>query len=58
MIRTKLDLKDYLKADKKALGMDKKTRPGLEDLIWKYEISLRYCEYYRNVGGGYFFVLP
>ena len=54
MIRTKQDLKDYLWADRIALGMEKKPRPGLGDLKWKYEISLRYCEYYSNCGGAFF----
>lgn len=63
MIRNKNDLKDFLEADKKALGR-KNRRPAFNDLIWKYEILLRKCEYYQNVssrnpihkllrGGGY-----
>ena len=62
MIRNKNDLKEFLEADKIALGR-KKRRPAFNDLIWKYEILLRKCEYYQNVssrnpiykllGGGY-----
>ena len=48
MIRNKNDLKDFLEADKKALGR-KNRRPAFNDLIWKYERLLRKCEYYQNV---------
>ena len=48
MIRNKNDLKDFLEADKKALGR-KNRRPAFNDLIWKYEILLRKCECYQNV---------
>lgn len=48
MIRSKDDLKQYLYADKVALGRSKK-RPSFTDIIWKYEILLRKCEYYNNV---------
>lgn len=50
MIKTKSDLKYYLKQDKKALGiLDTRTfpRPFL-DHIWKYEIILRKYEYAIN----------
>lgn len=52
MIQSKADLKEYLYADKVALGKAMKKHPGVLDLIWKYEISLRYCEYYKNIRGG------
>lgn len=62
MICNKADLKEYLEADKNALGRKNK-RPAFNDIIWKYEILLRKCEYYQNVssrnpihkilGGGY-----
>ena len=51
MITSKRDLKEYLLADKTALGNADKKRPQIGDLIWKYEISLRYNEYYHTVGG-------
>ena len=48
MIKNIEDLKCYLDADKLALGRSG-NRPGFRDLIWKYEILLRKCEYYKNV---------
>lgn len=51
MIQSKKDLKEYLQADKIALGRGRKKRPGFSDLIWRYEICLRKCEYYTNMGG-------
>ena len=57
MIHSKQDLRDYLEADKRALGRKKK-RPGFTDLIWKFEICMRKLEYYTNcptvLGGGIF----
>lgn len=50
MIKNKTDLIEYLDADKRALGR-KNRRPKLNDVIWKYEILLRKCEYYGNTGG-------
>ena len=47
MITTKSELIEYLEADKTALGRKKK-HPSLFDVVWQYEISLRYCEYYSN----------
>ena len=49
MIKNKLDLKEYLCEDKRALGIKRRSVPifGLE--IWKFERSLRYFEYYSNV---------
>lgn len=51
MIKTKKDLIEYLNADKKALGRIS-TRPHFTDLIWKYQILLRKCEYYNNCKTG------
>ncbi len=48
MITSKKDYKDYLLADKQALGRKTK-KPRFNDYIWKYEILLRKCEYYQNV---------
>ncbi len=48
MITCKKDYIEYLKADKKALGRNTRS-PKMNDLIWKYEILLRKCEYYTNV---------
>lgn len=47
MIQNKQDLKEYLEADKRSLGRNRK-RPAINDVIWKYEILLRKCEYYQN----------
>ena len=47
MITNKRELYDYLNADKRSLGRTAR-RPGFTDLIWKYEIHLRKCEYYHN----------
>lgn len=46
MIQSKEDLAGFLEADKRALG--RSGRPKFNDLIWKYEIALRYSEYYNN----------
>lgn len=50
MINTKSELIEYLEADKAALGRKQK-HPSLFDVVWQYEISLRYCEYYSNKKG-------
>lgn len=52
MIKSKEDLKYYLEEDKKALGikMRKPCRFGAD--IWKFQIALRFCEYYANARGG------
>jgi len=47
MISSKLELEQYLNADKNALKRNRK-RPAFNDFIWKYEILLRKCEYYNN----------
>lgn len=52
MIKSKKDLAEYLLMDKKALGIvDEKKHPKLwggGDDIWKFEILLRKCEFYKN----------
>mgnify|MGYP001065105101 CR=1 FL=1 len=47
MIKSKADLNEYLKADKIALERKRKRPSGL-DVIWKYQILLRKCEYLKN----------
>lgn len=47
-ISSKSDLKDYLIADKEALGRKTK-RPRATDFVWKFQISLRQLEFYTNV---------
>lgn len=51
MINSKEDYKEYLRADKKALNR-KNIMPYFWDYIWKYEIYLRKCEYYKNCKEG------
>lgn len=51
MIQSKKDLHYYLQQDR--LALNKETRKpkviaGEADLIWKYQIALRKCEYYTN----------
>ena len=47
MIRNKTELKEYMEADRIALGR-KHRKPQFGDLIWRYEIALRMNEYYKN----------
>jgi len=47
MIRNRDDLRFYLDADKYALDR-KKSRPAINDEIWKFQILLRKVEYYKN----------
>ena len=47
MINNKLEYKQFLEADKKALFIEKRTL-GITDVIWKYERLLRKTEYYHN----------
>lgn len=51
MIRTKADLKDYMKADKKQLGISRPFPRPFTDEIWKFEITLRKYEYWQNQTG-------
>ena len=47
MIDSKSDLREYMERDRIALG--KKKHPKIiGDYIWKFEILMRYCEYYSN----------
>lgn len=47
MINSKETLQEYLECDKIALG--KHGHPKvIGDYIWKFEIVMRYCEYYKN----------
>ena len=49
MINTKEDLLYYLEEDKKALGISVK-RPCFRGAdVWKFQIALRYAEYYMNI---------
>lgn len=48
MIKTKEDLKFYLKQDKIASGIHLKRPRFLRDYIWKYLILFRKTEYYYN----------
>ncbi len=54
MITDKNSLYEYLEADRTALGITRKKPPLFGYEVWKYEIALRYMEYYKNVpvGGG------
>lgn len=47
MISSKNDMILFMKADKIALARERK-RPRVDDLVWRFEISLRKCEYYKN----------
>lgn len=54
MIKTKEDLKYYLEQDR--LNLHKKTKkPSKYDFVWRYEIILRYHEYYHNLEKRNFF---
>lgn len=48
MIKTKVELKKYLEADKKALGIKHKHPRFMTDFEWRYEIVLRKAEYYNT----------
>lgn len=48
MIKTKKDLKEYMEADRKQLGVNRKYPRPFTDEIWRYEIYLRKYEYYLN----------
>jgi len=50
MIKTKQDLKRYIKQDALALRIvDRKHPKLLGDEIWKFQILLRKCEFYSNM---------
>ena len=48
MIKNKCDLKKYMYQDKIALGITRKKTRFFGDEIWKFEILMRQCEYYKN----------
>lgn len=48
MIKNKSDLKRYLEMDRYALGRGGRPK-WIGDYIYKFEISLRYHEYYHNI---------
>lgn len=48
LITSKDDLREYLEADRKALGLNNK-RPKLFQFVYRFEYSLRHLEYYTNV---------
>ncbi|MFR5748983.1 MAG: hypothetical protein ACLUD4_08670, partial [Thomasclavelia spiroformis] len=48
MIKNKKDYLYYLKQDKIALNKYKKRPKVIHDVIWKYQILMRKCEYYEN----------
>lgn len=51
MIKNRQDLKEYLEADRIQLGVRiKQPRPFVDD-VWKFEIVLRYYEYWLNQSG-------
>ena len=52
MIQDKNDLKEYLAADKKQLGITRRYPRPFTDEIWKYEIVLRKYEYWLNQQSG------
>jgi serine O-acetyltransferase len=47
MINSKSEYLFYLEADRIALGQDKR-KPGIFDIVWKFERLLRTVEYYKN----------
>ena len=52
MIHSKEEYKEYLLADKRALGITKKRPKFFTDEIWKFERALRKYEYYHNLDKG------
>ncbi len=50
MINSRNELKEYLEADKIALGRSGK-HPAISDLIWQFEICMRWREYLHNKKG-------
>lgn len=50
MITNKETLQLYLDADKFALGINRRFPRPFMDSIWKYERTLRFYEYHKNVG--------
>ncbi len=54
MISSKSDLDYYLKCDSIALHRKYNKPRFLHDIIWKYQILLRKCEFYKNCKRGFF----
>ena len=54
MIINKQSLKEYLNADRMALCKAYRRPKPFIDLIWKYEILLRKCEFYNNCRNSFF----
>lgn len=52
MIKTREDLEEYLECDRIALRKPYKHPFPVHDVIWKYEILMRKCEYYENCKKG------
>lgn len=50
MIRDRQTLHLYLDADKFALGINRGFPHPFLDSIWKYQRTLRFYEYHKNVG--------
>ena len=50
MITNRQTLQLYLDADKFALGINRRFPRPFVDSIWRYERTLRYYEYHKNVG--------
>lgn len=50
MIRSREELNCYLEADKFALGINHRFPLGPKDDIWRFERTLRFYEYHKNVG--------
>lgn len=50
MISSRKELRCYLAADKFALGITHSFPHGPNDSVWRYERTLRFYEYHRNVG--------
>ena len=48
MIASRIDLNEYLLEDRKALGFKSRHPSVIGNEIWKFQISLRYLEYYTN----------
>lgn len=50
MIKNRKELRCYLEADKFALGVTHRFPLGPKDDIWRFERTLRFYEYHKNVG--------
>ena len=52
MIKSKQDYCKYIDMDRKALGINRNKPKIIGDEIWKFQILLRKCEYYKNCKKG------